>query len=179
MQTGLDHFGGFQVIAINGDGFRHYATLLVGRSVHVHLESGYKHHTRHLLLFQAKESSVIFRCRVFREDHGSLFVCALHYQRFSVPGNDHPFDFGLVRAKNGYRRQKKHCYLSYYNRFSVHKFLSFSKFLNSEQNVAPWFSSKRASLPQTWPWIGSAEERRSDAGFFISDNTSAQTEISS
>jgi hypothetical protein len=40
MQTGLDHLGRFQVVAIDGDGFCYNPALLGGRSFNVYLESG-------------------------------------------------------------------------------------------------------------------------------------------
>jgi hypothetical protein len=53
MQTCFDHLGGFQVIAIDGDGFRYNLAILSSGSVNVHLESGYQHSSGHFLFAQA------------------------------------------------------------------------------------------------------------------------------
>jgi hypothetical protein len=118
----LDHLGCFKVVAIDGDSFRHDPALVVGHSVNVHLESGYKHHTGHMLLFEAKDPLVIFRCRIIGEDHGRGSLPGLHDQRFSGAGSDHSFHFGLaIRAKCRHQYQAEQCQQNYYDRFSVHK----------------------------------------------------------
>jgi hypothetical protein len=53
MQTCFDHLGGFQVLAIDGDGFRYNLAILSSGSVNVHLESGYQHSSGHFLFAQA------------------------------------------------------------------------------------------------------------------------------
>ena len=59
MQTCFDHLGGFQVIAIDGDGFRYNLAIFPSGSVNVHLESGYQHRSGHFLFAQAKKTFVV------------------------------------------------------------------------------------------------------------------------
>jgi hypothetical protein len=73
-----------------------------------------------MLLFEAKEPLVIFRCRIIGEDHGRGSLPGLHDQRFSGAGSDHSFHFGLAtRAKCRHQYQAEQCQQNYYDRRSI------------------------------------------------------------
>jgi hypothetical protein len=122
MQTGLDHLGCFQVIAIDSDRLRYKPALVVGASINGHLESRYKHHIGHIVLAESKEPGVIFGFGVIGQNYGSVSIAGPHNQCVSGPGDNHSFDF--VGGKGEYRSQKKQRHQAYYNRFAVHSSLS-------------------------------------------------------